>query len=90
MLMPFTVNTPSKAQNNFAYSDTNITDSNPARGMDVCDLSVFTLSCVGSGLAAVDHMPKEPHWLSIKLIIPEFIVNGNRSDSLSRQGRKIN
>jgi hypothetical protein len=47
---------PFKAQNTFAYSDSGIMDLNPSLGMDVCDLSLFALFYVDSGLATVDHM----------------------------------
>jgi hypothetical protein len=45
----------------FAHSNTEIMDSNPTQGMDVCVYSVFVL---GSGLRRADHSSKESYRLS--------------------------
>jgi hypothetical protein len=41
----------SKTRNAIDYSNTGIVGSNPTRGMSVCVLSIFVLSCAGRGLA---------------------------------------
>jgi hypothetical protein len=41
----------SKTRNVFAYLNSGIFGSNPARGIDMCVCFVFVLSCVDSGLA---------------------------------------
>jgi hypothetical protein len=47
----------------------------------ICFYSAFVLSCVGSGLATV-------YRLSIRIIISELILEGNRTDSPIRQDRR--
>jgi hypothetical protein len=41
----------SKASNVFVYSKTGTMGSNPTQGMDVCNVSVYSLLVLSSGLA---------------------------------------
>jgi hypothetical protein len=52
-------------------------------------ISVFVLSCVYvAALRRADLPSKESYQLSTRLIISELILNGNRQNSLIRQGGK--
>jgi hypothetical protein len=44
--MPIIVAALSQTRNVFASTNTGILGSNPTRSIDVCDYSVFVLSCV--------------------------------------------
>jgi hypothetical protein len=56
----------------------------------MCDCfdTVYVLSRVGRGLATADLPSKEVYRLSVRSIISELILNGNRPDSLIHQRRR--
>jgi hypothetical protein len=78
----------SKARNVFALSNTGIVHSNPTLVMDVCSRLFFVhvvLHTVGSVLAMGSDCQRSP---TGRFIISEYVLNGNRSESLIRQGRR--
>jgi hypothetical protein len=56
--------------------------------MSVCVSSMFVLSCVGNGLATGWSPVQGVYQLSLRFTVSELNLNGNRSESVIRQGRK--
>jgi hypothetical protein len=77
-----------KARSVFIRSGTGIVGSNPTRGMDICLL--LSLCCLVwvTALRRADHPSKGSYRLSIRSVSSELILNGNRPESLIRQGRR--